>query len=282
VPADKLELLSYNLRVRYLDRALDEGVRQGAYAHVVELPELSAVLHCRGYRDEIHKLVFRNVAKLGYTFCENAVSEVFGDSSRVGIARVDWCADLCGISLMELALYCRLGRVQNCRIDRSRTGTTFYPHFLKARTVLLYDKLREREAKHDPILKTCIVKGPVTRVEVQFKKNLPYPRFDDLKRYAQLNLLPNLSFWQVGRRGKNLKPKDVLAAEGLLRRIEEYGLQLASKMFSSSEWSNMTKTLLEPVPDSKFPDLNKLLQKSAGEWLDDVIRFPRYPKKRAS
>jgi hypothetical protein len=142
--------------------------------------------------------------------------------------------------------------------------------------------LLEREAKHDPILRECVIKGPLTRVEVQFKKNLPYPLFNDLKRYAQLELLPNLSFWRLGTRGKNLKPKDTLAAEGLLRRIEEYGLQQASKMCSSSDWSYLTKTLLEPVPDSKFPDLNKLLRESAREWLKDIIRFPRYPTKRSS
>lgn len=187
-----------------------------------------------------------------------------------------------GISLLDLALYCRLGRVQHCRIDRSRTGTTFYPRFSKARTVLLYDKLRERESKHDPILRQYVVKGPVTRVEVQFRRDLPYKRFDHLKRYAELDLLPNLSFWQAGSKRNGLKTKDTLAAEGLLRRIDEYGLQLASKMFSSSEWAYLSKTLLQLAPDPRFPDLNKLLQKSADDWLENRIRFPRTPKKITS
>jgi hypothetical protein len=254
-------------------------VRKGGYAYVIELPDESAVLHCKGYRDEIHKLVFRDVAQLGHTYCKNVVREVFGDSSWVRIARVDWCVDILGISLLDLALHARLGRVQNCRIDRSRTGITFYPRFSKARTVLLYDKLRERESKHDPILKNYVLTGPLTRVEVQFKSNLPYRRFHDLERYAGLDLLPNISFWQAIQKRKGLKTKDTLAAEGLLRRIEENGLQLTSKMFSSSDWAYLAKTLLQPASDSKFPDLNKLLQKSARDWLEDRIRFSRLRKK---
>ncbi len=279
MPADRLELLSYKIRPQYLDLAIDGGVRKGGYAYVVELPKKSAVLHCRGCHDEIHKLVFRDVAQLSHTYCKDVVREVFGDSSWVRITRVDWCVDILGISLLDLALHCRLGRVQNCRVDRSRTGITYYPRFSKARTVLLYDKLWERESKRDPILKNYVVKGPLTRVEVQFKSNLPHRRFDHLERYAELELLPNLSFWQVGHKRNGLKAKDTLAAEALLRRIEENGLQLTSKMFSSLEWAYLAKTLLQPAAGSKFPDLNKLLQESARDWLEDRIRFPRFKEK---
>jgi hypothetical protein len=279
MPADKLELVSHRIRSQYLDLAIDGGMRKGGYAYVIELPEISAVLHCRGYRDEIHKLVFRDVARLGHTYCKDVVREVFGESSHVRTTRVDWCVDIFGISVLDLAFHCRLGRVQNCRIDRSRTGITFYPRFSKARTVLLYDKLRQLESKHDPILRKYAMEGPLTRVEVQFKRNLPYRKFDELERYAELDLLSNFSFWQARRKRHGLKIKDSLAAEGLLRRIEENGLQLASKMFSPPEWAYLTKTLLELAPDSKFPDLNKLLQKSARDWLDDRIRFRRLRKK---
>jgi len=280
MPIDGLGLLSYKIRSRFLNLAIAEGERKGGYAHVVELPKMSAVLHCRGFRDGVHKLVFRNVAHLNYTYCKQAVEEVFGDLSQVTIARVDVCVDILDISLLDLALYLRLGRVQNCRIDRSRTGITFYPRFSKARTVLLYDKLRERESKHDPLLKRYLIRGPLTRIEVQFRRKLPYRRFEDLKQYADLDLLSNLSFWEVGRKRDNLKPKDTLAAEGLLRRVEEYGLQLTSKMFSSSEWAYLTKTLLQPAPDSKFPDLNKLLQTGIRNWLEDRIRFPRLRERK--
>ncbi len=282
MPADRLELLSHRIRTKYLDFAIDAGTRKGGYEYVVELPKMSAVLHCRGQRDGVHKLVFRNVSHLGYTYCENVVQEVFGESSWVRISRVDWSVDLLGIPLLDFAFYLRLGRLQNCRIDRSRTGTTFYPRFSKSRTVLLYDKIAERKSKHDPIFVRYDVRGPLTRVEVQFKRDLPFRHFDELGRYSELELLQNLSFWKVGTKREGLKAKDTLAAEGLLRRIEEYGLQMTSKMFSSSEWDYLTKTLLQRVPDSKFPDLNKLLQKSARDWLEDRIRFPRYPERRAS
>jgi hypothetical protein len=282
MPADKLELLSYKIRPPFLDLAIDEGERKGGYAHVVELPKKSAILHCKGFRDGIHKLVFCDVARLGYRYCKDVVGEVFGDSSRIRITRIDWCVDILGISLLDLALYCRLGRVQNSRIDRSRTGITFYPRFSKARTVLLYDKLRERESRRDPVLRKYVVKGPITRVEIQFKRNLPYRRFDHLERYAELDLLPNLSFWRAGRKRNGLKTKNSLAAEGLLQRIDEYGLQLTSKMFSCSEWAYLTRTLLQRAPDSQFPDLNKSLQKSARDWLENRIRFPRLTKRSGS
>lgn len=280
MPADKLELLSYKIRPHFHDLAIEEGERKGGYAFVVELPRMSAILHCEGFRDGVHKLVFRDVAHLGHRYCKKVVRDVFGDSSWVRITRIDWCVDILGIPLSDLALYCRLGRVQNCRIDRSRTGITIYPRFSKARTVLLYDKLRERESKRDPVLRKYVVKGPITRVEIQFKRNLPYRRFDELERYAELDLLPNLSFWQAGRKRKGLKTKDTLAAEGLLRRIDENGLQLTSKMFSSAEWAYLTKTLLQPAPVSQFPDLNELLQKSARDWMENPPRFPRYPERR--
>jgi hypothetical protein len=218
MPADRLELLSHEIRPKYLQLAIDQGVRKGGYQSVVELPELSAVLHCRGYWNGIHKLVFRNVSHLGYTYCKNVAAEIFGQLANPTISRVDWCVDL-DIPLLDLALYCRLGRVQNCRTDRSRTGPTFYPSFSTTRTVLLYNKLRELESKHDPILKSYVVRGPLTRVEVQFKRNLPFRRFDQLERYAELELLRNLSFWKVGAKREGLKTKDTLAAEGSFGKL---------------------------------------------------------------
>ena len=50
-------------------------------------------------------------------------------------------------------------------------------------------------------------------------------------------------------------------------------------MFSSSEWAYLTRTLLQRVPDSQFPDLDKLLQNSARDWLEDRIRFPRLTRR---
>jgi hypothetical protein len=56
VPADRPELLSHTIRPKYVDVAIDAGVRKGRYAYV-SLPKMSAVLHRRGHRDGVHKLV---------------------------------------------------------------------------------------------------------------------------------------------------------------------------------------------------------------------------------
>jgi hypothetical protein len=56
MPADRLELLSHAIRPKYLDFASDAGVQKGRHAYV-PLPKMSAVLHCRGHRDGVHKLV---------------------------------------------------------------------------------------------------------------------------------------------------------------------------------------------------------------------------------
>ena len=86
MPADRLELLSHEIRPKYLQLAIDQGVRKGGYQSVVELPELSAVLHCRGYWNGIHKLVFRNVSHLGYTYCKNVAAEIFGQLANPTIS----------------------------------------------------------------------------------------------------------------------------------------------------------------------------------------------------
>lgn len=123
------------------------------------------------------------------------------------------------------------------------------------------------------------MKTPVTRVEVQFRRNLPYRNFDEIGRYAELDLLPSLSFWRVGRKRDHLKPIQSLAAEGLLRNIDEFGVQAVSKRFAPQQWSYISKKLLRPASDSDFPDLNKLLQRSIRDWLEDRTRFPRFERR---
>jgi hypothetical protein len=114
---------------------------------------------------------------------------------------------------------------------------------------------------------------------VQFKSDLPIRRFDHLKEYAELDLLANLSFWEAGRRQDGLNIPESLAAERFLLLIDEFGLQMASKRYSSQTWAPLAKKFLRPAPESKFPDLNELLRKSARDWLEDRIRFPRLPKR---
>jgi hypothetical protein len=283
MPADRLDLISREIHSVFLDLAKTKGERKYGYSHVLDLRktlwELPVMLHCGGYRSGVHKLQFIDVAHLGYRRIKEVTRQICGDSHQPTICRVDWCVDIPGIDLLDLALYCRLGRVQNCAVIRSRSGITFYLRFSKARTVLFYDKLRQLASKPGSILNKYSMKGPLTRVEVQFRRDLPYRRLKHLQRYTTLDLLPNLSFWQAGRKSDGLKTKDTLAAEGLLHRIDENGLQLTSKGFSAQEWAYLMKTLLKPAPEAKFPDLNKLLRKSACDWLEDKIRFPRLTKR---
>jgi len=140
----------------------------------------------------------------------------------------------------------------------------------------MYDKCRQLEAKGDPIAKNFDLMGPWTRIEVQYKGGgLPFRKFKNIKRYAEIDMLEALSFWEAGRKRDGSSPMQSLAAEGLLRRIDEVGLQMALKMFSAQERAYIVKKFLQPAAESKFPDLNELMRKSVREWLTDVLRFPR-------
>jgi hypothetical protein len=286
MPADKLILLSSRRVMKKFRRlAQEKGERKWGYAKVVDLrktdSKLPVILYCDGYRNGINKIQFIDVAHLGLTRVREIVAEIFGDISDVRISRIDWCIDL-DIPLLELALYCRIARAQNCRVIRSRSGPTFYLRFSEACTIYMYDKLRQLKAKGDPIAKNFHLSGPWTRIEVQYKGGgLPFRKFKDIQRYAEIDMLEALSFWEAGRKRDGLSPMQSLAAEGLLRKIDEVGLQVALKMFSAQERAYIVKKFLQPAAESKFPDLNKLMRKRVREWLSDVIRFPRLrPRSR--
>jgi hypothetical protein len=283
MPADALVLLSHRIRSVFRDLAQEKGKKVPGYAWHIDLREtvfqLPVRLYFGGVHNGINKIQFIDVAHLGLTRTREIVRAICGDLDAVRIARLDCCVDI-DIPLLDLALYCRLALVQNCTIVRSRTGTTFYLRHSYPRKAMMYDKLRQLEFAGDPTIKAYVWEGPLTRVEVQLRSSgLPFRRFIDLERYAKLDMLPNLSFWEVGRKRDGLTAIDSLAAEGLLRKIEEVGLQMTSKMFSAQEWAYLAKKFLRPAPESKFPDLNALLRKSVHDWLEDRIRFPRLRKR---
>ena len=115
---------------------------------------------------------------------------------------------------------------------------------------------------------------------VQFRgAGVPYRRLLDIRRYAEIDLLPDLSFWKIPIKRQGLKPMQSLASEGLLNRIQQVGVQATSKMFSAQLWAYLTKKFLASVPKEDFPDLNELMRRSAVEWLNDRIRFPRVRKE---
>lgn len=281
--ADKLILLSAVITEKYRELAREQGERKWGYSNVLDLrttdSKLPVVLFCGGFRNGIHKIQFVDVAHLGLTRVQEIATEIFGETRRASISRVDWCVDI-DVPLPDLALYCRIARAQNCKVDHSRTGPTFYLRSSKACTIYMYDKHRQLKAKGDPIAKKYELIGPRTRIEVQFKgSGLPFKKFADITRYAELDLLANISFWEAGRKRDGLTPMESLAAEGLLRKIDEHGLQMALKVFAPQERAYIVKKFLRPALASRFPDLNELMRKSVRDWLRDRIRFPRLIEK---
>jgi len=147
--------------------------------------------------------------------------------------------------------------------------------------VLIYNKLRQLQSIGSPLFKNYLMPDPLVRVEVQLKGHgLPVRYFHELDKFAELDLLQNLSFSEIGQKRSGLNTTDSLAAEGLLRKIEESGLQMTSKEYSSQKWAYLAKKFLRPASQSQFPDLNKLLRQSIRDWLENRTRFPRYPERR--
>jgi hypothetical protein len=282
MPADKLVLLSHSIRKEYLNYALEEGKQKWGYAGVIDLRKASAnlpvFLSCKGFRDGINKLQFLDVAHLGLRRVQEITEQILGDiqNQDTRIARVDWCLDL-DVPLLDLALYYRLGSVQNCSVMRSRSGTTFYLRRSTLRTEVIYDKVQQLRHIKNPISRFFGPNDHMTRVEVQLKAGgLPFRKFVDIKCYRDIDLLPNLSFWQFARKRDGMTMADSLAAEGLVRQISEFGLQMTAKRYTPQQWAYLNQKYLEPAAD--FPDINRLMRKSVCDWLEDRIRFPRLRK----
>jgi hypothetical protein len=286
MPCHKLVLLCKNVLPWYSEMAALLGKQVGGYSRYLDLRKieerLPVRLYCGGIYNGINKLQFDDeIANLGLTRIRGIVRTICGTLRRIRISRIDWCLDI-EIPLLDLALCCQLRRAQNCAFMHSRTGPTVYLRRSKACVVYMYDKRRQLEAKGDPIAKNFHLIGPWTRIEVQYKGGgLPIRKFRNIERYAELDMLADISFWEAGRIPEGSSPMQSLAAEGLLRRIDEVGLQMALKCFSSQERAYIVKKFLRPASESKFPDLNELMRKRVREWLSDVIRFPRLrPRSR--
>ena len=284
MPCHKLVLLCKNVLPWYSEMAGLLGKQVGGYSRYFDLRKLEerlpVRLYCGGIYNGIDKLQFDDeIANLGLTRTQEIVRTICGTLRGIRISRLDWCVDV-GMPLLDLALYCQLRRAQNCAFIHSRTGPTVYLGRSKARVIYMYDKCRQLEAKGDPIAKNFDLMGPWTRVEVQYKGGgLPFRKFRNIERYAKLDMLADIAFWEVGRKRDGLSPTQTLAAEGLLRRIEEDGLQVALKSFYPQERAHILSRFLRPADESSFPDLNELMRKSVREWLSDVIRFPRLRKR---
>jgi hypothetical protein len=283
MPADKLDLLSdaTNVKKEFLNWVEKKGEPRGGYRRYLDLSKESDYLpfrlYCGGRRDGVNKLQFNDVAHLGLSGVRQLVEEVFRSLDAVRIYRSDWCVDLPNVSVSDFA-YCRAARAHNCQVNKSPSGTTFYVRFTKTHKVIFYDKLAQLRARKNPEA-DCYPFDQLTRVEVQLAgRDVPYRMLKDIERYKDLNLIQGLTFWSFKSPNEHLTVTQGLAREALRRRFDRYGLQAASKMFSGPEWAYLWKTFLVPASPAPFSDLNDLMKKSARDWLEDRIRFPRLGK----
>jgi hypothetical protein len=277
MPCDKLALLTFHLRRRYL-RVIRQYPGHGAYDHVSPLrgtPWKDPVrLHCFGRRNGIHKLEFIGVAGLGLSQTLHFAEKFIGDLADTKIARIDWCLDV-DVPFDEMVRSARLARVQNCSWIHSRGGSSAYLQNSKQKVVLIYQRSKFLRSRRDP---WAIGRGhdeDLTRIEVQFRgRGVPVRKFLDIRKYGEMNLLRNMTFLQTKIRSK-LTPVDRLTAEGIEARARQVGLQVVSKQFPAAQWASLEKRLFEPNSRSRFEDLQARFMKSVREWLNDVRRFPR-------
>jgi len=280
MPADKLVLLCQSINSEFERLAKEKGVPKGKYSHFLDLRKTELGFPVRlfygGSFNGTNKLEFLRVASLGLTRVEQIVAALCGDSAVVKICRLDWALDLLDKTAWDLAVRCRVSSVQSSRFYRSRGCVSFYPHFTRDQVILIYDRLKRMQSKGDPLAKIFRGNDALTRLEVQFRgRGVPIREFASIRRYAEIDLLKGVSFLSLLGVRSGLKPLRLLAAERLQSLVQELGLQNASKRFLPPEWAYLSATLFAPTSKDDLPDIRALMQKSARDWLEDRIRFPR-------
>ena len=277
---DKFVALSPTVSEYFDELAQEKGVRRGGYSHVVDLrqqvPALPAVLYRGGIHNGWHKLEIVGVARIGRQQTLKIVKAVFGHLSRVKICRIDFCVDLLGVSVWELARICFLGRAQNYHVYRTRKGDTLYLQRSKTRVVEIYDRGKVLRASQDPWAQMLRRNEDLTRVEVQLRGPgvlFRCPR--DLDRYAEVNLLPHLRFRRLVSKN-NKKPLRSMAAAYLASEVDQFGIHAVLKRFPSAQRAYIQKLFTEDVGDRLLPDIRRKLRHAIRDWLNDRIRFPRF------
>jgi hypothetical protein len=278
MPVDKLVMLSRFVCTEFRSFAERSGKPRGGYSSYVNLLEsdweLPALLFCNGRHNGIHKIEIIGVARLGRARTLQIAKRILGKLDRARIYRIDLCVDLLGTSAWQLAMACRIPRVQNFKMFRSRRGISYYPRCSHEQTILIYDRLALLRITGDPLVCLCFQGDSLTRLEIQLKgKGVPFRRLSQLCRYADIDPLKNVKFMEF-RMSKDLNPIQLLAAERLHGMIAEIGLQATSKRFSAGDWV-LLKKLLFDVQEEAMPRLRSLMRMSIRDWLDDRLRFPR-------
>jgi hypothetical protein len=277
VPADKLVLLCDVVKKDFQRVAQDADEPRGGYSYFVDLQNtqfrLPVRLYCDGKWNGINKIEFVGVAALGLRRAEEIVNSICEDPPRAKITRIDWAVDVLGLSAWDLGASCRVANVVNSEFYHSRGGVSFYPHRSNTRSILIYERGKHLSAQHHPDANR-FTNRDLTRLEVQFKgKGVPIREFSRIREYKDIDVLRGVSFERIVQIPNDLKPLQILQAEGLRSLVSRLGLQNASKRFAPSEWAYIRKKYLRP--SDGFPDLRFLMKREVEDWLRNVFRFPR-------
>lgn len=277
---DKLTLLSSVISNKFAAIAQEEGEPAGGYASCVDLREtkcgLPARLSYRGRHNGIHKLDIIDVARQGLPHTHEIVQSIFPELQRVRIYRVDLAVDLLGLSPWFFVTNARMSRRQNYALYRSRGAVSFYLQFSKQRKIVFYDRLRLLRKHKDPLANIFKTNDQLTRIEVQLMgAAVPFRRFAELHRYADIKPLAHLHFRKLCVAGDESTPTKRLAAYGLRWLISKNGQQATSRMFSTPEWAALRRGYLEPMEQSEIPEIGVLMRRSIRRWLKGQIYFPR-------
>ena len=279
---DKLVLLSDKIEKEFLDLAREQGSARGGYGRVIDLRQtrykLPVILYCDGQHNGKHKIEVAGVARLGLRGTRQILKIILGHLSAARIYRIDLCTDISDLWVWDLAEVVLVSRSQNFKIYNNRGGVTFYLKNSAHKTILLYDKVKQFAAKGDPLADTFRPGERLTRIEVQLKgRGVPFKKIRHLHRYVDVDLLGQLHLRRLKRLRHDVKPLHLLAAGGLRRLIHKYGLHAARKRFSPSQWAYIEETLFGVLEGEEIPDLRLRLKRSIEDWLENRIRFPRFP-----
>jgi hypothetical protein len=279
MPVDKLILLSRTLSPRFHSLAVIKGEPSKAYRFVVDLSktdtERRAILHSGGKFNGIHKLEFLHVAHLGLRYVDAVANEVFGNTERTEIFRIDFCVDILGVSIWQFAEAVLVENVQSNMTRRNRGGISLYPHLSAERKILIYERAKYLKWKKDPLARLYGDKEMV-RFEVQFAgRGVPFPAFSEISRHADIDLLHGVTFKKLRPISTGLTPVKKLAAERLETLRSTYGLQMLAKKFTPPQWAALKKSHLIETTSVEIPDVRESLRRSVMDWLNNIIRFAR-------
>lgn len=228
-------------------------------------------------RDGCHKLEVVDVGHIGQTRTLQILKKVIGHLSNARIYRIDFCVDLPGVSVWDLAQICYVGPSQNYQVYRSRTGDSVYLQRSNAKTIVLYDRKLRLRAEHDPRAGMYGPGDELTRIEVQLKgAGVPHRKVRYIHQYADIDLLSGLKFRRLVSSSNQKKPLRAMAAAHLASQIEDFGLHATLKRFPSSHRAYIERLFLKDIDGNEVPDIRRRLKKAIQDWLEDQIRFPRW------